>query len=113
MRYIDADVVIGKIINVRDSIPRKLRGHKYYEFGIEVENHTGNLIRGGLRKALRCINDTPTADVVKVVRCRDCRYFFQEPKPNDFAAKRYRYCTITGINVEYDGFCSYAERRSE
>lgn len=59
-RYIDADVAIKKILDIRDEIPRTIND----SFGKEITNHNVDLMRGGLRKALRCINDTPTADVV-------------------------------------------------
>ena len=51
------------------------------------------------------INDMPTADVVEVVRCKDCIYHIAE------------YCTrdIKGrTNMFYmtaDDFCSYGERK--
>ena len=65
MRYIDADAVIEKILKVRSEIPRTIRGSRG-----ETINRCGDLMRGGLRKALRCVNDTKTADVVPTDQLR-------------------------------------------
>ena len=49
----------------------------------------------------------PTADVVEVVRCKDCKY-----------SEKWRtvcYCKIWRIvhDMGEDGFCGYAERKEE
>lgn len=51
----------------------------------------------------------PTADVVEVVRCKDCRYAFHHPLG-------YIYCHRDGRNAyemvfKKDSFCSYGERK--
>lgn len=53
-----------------------------------------------------CCNFKNAADVVEVVRCRDCREYtpVEGGKP---------LCALHSIGVAYDDFCSYAERRSE
>ena len=65
-------------------------------------------IRGWLNKL---IDDTPTADVVEVVRCKDCKYAFHHPLG-------YIYCHRDGINAyemvfRKDSFCSYGERKDK
>lgn len=48
-------------------------------------------------------------DVVKVVRCKDCKYFRDD----------YRYCVLLGVDyfgdskVGENDFCSYGERREQ
>jgi len=55
--------------------------------------------------ALNQIVDLPSADVVEVVRCRDCiRY--------DTHDKRCRYWNH-GVGVDLNGFCSKGERRTD
>jgi hypothetical protein len=61
----------------------------------------------------RAVESCPTADVVEVVRCRDCKYGETST------------CPITGVElficrhghlnraVEKDHFCSYGERREQ
>lgn len=46
--------------------------------------------------------DSPTADVVEVVRCKDCKYFDQAEK----------YC-CDFLTAEEDGFCRWGERRTD
>ena len=51
-----------------------------------------------------CEKFTPTTDVVKVVRCKDCIY------AEESTVKRPVFCNKIGIyNGKYD-FCSYGER---
>jgi hypothetical protein len=60
-----------------------------------------------------CVNTTPTADVVKVVRCKDCEYccISTDPKTNISVQK----CGYVGFNpvqssqVSDDFYCSYGE----
>lgn len=48
--------------------------------------------------AIDCINVTPTADVVEVVRCKDCKYFSE-----------FQHCVILGF-CEPNEYCSRGER---
>ena len=59
MRLIDADELKRRILHERDKIPFYLPGATY-EFGIRKPNHHGNSMRGGIRKALRCMEQCPT-----------------------------------------------------
>lgn len=54
MRLINAFELKQRILEERDKIPLTLPG-SVYEFGIEKPNHYGNAMRGGIRKALRCM----------------------------------------------------------
>ena len=49
--------------------------------------------------AIQNIKDIPSADVVEVVRCKDCKY----RKKNTFCLHNMRY-------EDDNGFCSYGER---
>lgn len=51
----------------------------------------------------------PTADVVKVVRCKDCRMFVENKKA--FVAYYKRECK--NITVNPDDYCSYGERKEK
>lgn len=53
------------------------------------------------------INRAPAEDVVKVVRCRDCRYFTKGMA----VGMCYRVEDKPLIPVVYNHFCSYGERR--
>jgi hypothetical protein len=85
-RYIDADKLTNEIDEWLDSVGNVLvgKGMSYY----------GEL--------LGCIEDTPTADVVEVVRCKDCCY------ANDHAS----ICHYgVGREVKPDHYCGYGEKR--
>ena len=64
MRLIDANKVVKNIVTERDKIPYELVSEKPFKHG--------NSMRGGIRKALRCIEQAPTVDAVLVVRCEKC-----------------------------------------
>lgn len=49
------------------------------------------------------VESIPAADVVEVVRCKDCKHYYHGTCTNDFALNLMR---------END-YCSYGERRSE
>ena len=98
MRLIDANKVVKDIISERDKIPYELVSEKPFKHG--------NSMRGGIRKALRCIEQAPTVDAVHVVRCRECKYRF---KNNGHSKDG---CPIIDANIwmDDDDFCSHGER---
>lgn len=86
-RYIDADVLIDDLIHNRNFYPAMVSS---------------------------AIKNTPTADVVEVVRCKDCKYLYCLS-----AIDRQFYCRhhpqgLRGINIIEDNpYCSYGERKEE
>ena len=64
-RYINESILVKKLLEERDKIPLKIPG-ALYELVKEKPNHFGNAMRGGIKKALRCVYETPTANVVEV-----------------------------------------------
>lgn len=56
-----------------------------------------------------CVNTTPTADVVKVVRCKDCKHCkLQYPaKPKGEEAIEGYYCYFNREYVKPTHYCSY------
>lgn len=56
---------------------------------------------------LRRIKAIPSADVVEVVRCKDCKHIKEEHfniMPDGFS------CELSGLMVEPEHYCSYGER---
>ena len=104
MRLIDANEVVKAILAERDKIPRTVPAASYELISEKPFNH-GNSMRGGIRKALRCIEQAPTVDAVAVVRCKDCKHMIPQSHT--------RYCTVwNGANGMGDeGFCNYGEKR--
>ena len=93
MRLIDANRVVKDIISERDKIPYELVSEKPFKHG--------NSMRGGIRKALRCVEQAPTVDAVLVVRCQECKYRSKDG------------CPIIDANIwmDDDDFCSLGERK--
>ena len=56
------------------------------------------------------IDSIPTADVVEVVRCKDCKNWEVE-EDNGFYC--YETCVLSGFNTTCDDYCSYGERRTD
>lgn len=81
-RYIDADKVMEEI--------NRIGGHNLCEWEtIGV-------------KAL--IDRQPTADVVEVVRCKDCECYEEYPEKEDFDG----FCLIHECETDRNEFCSYS-----
>ena len=64
------------------------------------------LILNGIANIVRDENIAPAADVVEVVRCKDCKHA-KEYKNNFFCC----YYPVTPKSVSSDDFCSYGERK--
>jgi hypothetical protein len=101
LRLIDADALKENLIKERDTIP--LTKTERYGFGVEFPDNHGMSMRGGINKAFRCMEETPTIDAVPVVRCKDCVGYREEDGV----------CVAWEGFVRTDDFCSYGERRSD
>ena len=105
-RLVDANEVVKAILAERDKIPRTVSTAPY-ELGNEKPYHAGDQMRGGIRKALRCIEQAPTVDAVPVVRCRDCGHGMR-------CVDGYVRCSHPSgksILMKSSDFCSYGERK--
>lgn len=76
-RLIDAIDLVRRVLEERDQVRTEVVPR--YGFGIPVPDQFGQAMIGGIRKALRQIETSPTVDAVEVVRCKDCMYYAAEP----------------------------------
>ena len=63
------------------------------------------------RMCVNRINRAPTADVVEIIRCRDCQHYIDG---KCYVSNRKRTFTYD-VNIHHrkaDDFCSYGERRT-
>ena len=104
-RLIDANAVVKAILAERDKIPRTVPTAPY-ELGTEKPFRAGDQMRGGIRKALRCIEQAPTVDAVSVVRCRECKQ--GEVDDPDFPDQYYCHAGCGWNNGDF--YCAYGER---
>lgn len=105
MRLIDADALKEKILKERDAIPTTVI--ERYSFGVPTPNHHGESMRGGIKKALRCMEQTPTIDAVPVVRCKDCVHGdIDDPdSPDEY------YCYAGHMWNNANHYCADGERK--
>ena len=106
MRIIDANEVVKNIVAERDKIPRTITTAPY-ELGTEKPYHAGDQMRGGIRKALRCIEQAPTVDAIPVVRCRECKQ--GEVDDPDFPDQYYCHAGCGWNKGNF--YCAYGERK--
>ena len=83
-RYIDADALIAEYDRVHVGAP------------------------GGARKLMV---DAPAADVVEVVRCKDCKYYFDGCCYVSNRTNKGLYPRVNIHSRGRDDFCSYGERK--
>ena len=56
-------------------------------------------------EAVISVRRMPAADVVKVVRCRDCKYH------EDTHVTGFEHCCLYGLTMRHNDFCSYGKRK--
>ena len=97
MRLIDANEVVENIVAERDKIPYELVSGKPFKHG--------NSMRGGIRKALHCVEQAPTVDAVAVVRCFECEKHYESNGEH--------YCNFWRMYCpdDSDFFCKAGERK--
>lgn len=71
--------IIAAILQERDAIPLLIVKDRYLPY--REPNQHGNAMRGGLRKALRIIEQAPVVDAIEVVRCKDCIHRWDDVCP--------------------------------
>lgn len=90
-------------------MPRYIDANKIKLTGLTFED-INNEVYFSLSDVRKAIEQTPTADVVEVVRCKDCKYW---------GGETYGYiCNAwSGINTKNytkpGEFCSYGERKEQ
>lgn len=62
-------------------------------------------------KARKLIEDAPTVEAVEIVRCRDCKYYYDHGANRDCCCHRSK-CgkQVFYIKFKADDFCSYGEK---
>ena len=58
----------------------------------------------GVNDAIKAIDSIPSADVVSVVRCKDCKYYY------NINPERIATANIICHQMHENDYCSYAER---
>ena len=90
-RYIDADKLV-----------------EYQEHAWDWDTVNGIETAIALRQVISDIRHEPTADVVEVVRCKDCKFWQTDWKTS---YDGYHYCSMVDIVVDGDFYCKDGERK--
>ena len=63
-------------------------------------------------KARKLIEDAPSVEAVEIVRCRDCKYYYDYGVNRDYCCNRSKYGKqVFDVKFKADDFCSYGERK--
>ena len=76
-----------------------------------IDNQNAEVIAGCVDITRRTIEARPTVDAIKVIRCKDCKYYKQETKGDYFRCQVFNGAYEHGFPTEEDDFCSYGEKR--
>lgn len=78
-----------------------------------VENAPIELFQSEWEEIEKAINTAPAADVVPVVRCKDCKHFNHERMEceNEAVSTDHEGGAQYSLNFWLDDFCSYGERK--
>ena len=62
-----------------------------------------------------CVKTTPTADVVEIIRCKDCRNYYEYDDFDRSSGQFYKAkeCNRLQCDLGECGFCSYGERKDK
>ena len=84
---------------------REKRGREMSKRYIDADKYKQDLIQVGFLPALvvRVLDKQPTADVVDVVRCKDCKHYKDE----------HSNCWLMRVKMMPSDYCSYGERRED
>ena len=97
-RYIDADTLNEKMY------------HEAFEEDSDMQKwDDGCWIRYKMFE--NAIASVPTADVVEVVRCKDCKWYDMTDPCGTLTPNAHRCKRVTRLWMEEDGFCDKGERR--
>lgn len=92
----------------RESIYRKIKTHTN-PYGKPTLDYKSGV------KVLDMIKQEPAADVVEVVRCKDCKYRYSYDGFDRNRQETYEANDCWRLHEDFgdDGFCSYGERREQ
>lgn len=79
---------------------------------VQTLNEQGwNITRIDYKRMDRVLFEMPTADVVEVVRCKDCEFWQTDWIPNTGGDRGCHYCEMMDSFTEPLNYCGCAERK--
>lgn len=75
----------------------------------DIKHNNGDITTANcVLKAVSVLNEIPAADVVEVVRCRDCKHFTK-----GMAIGMCKRISDKPINMPYNNYCGFGKRRCD
>lgn len=112
--YIDEYIRKNDVYNLKNAFSSLIKEESTKHDGIEwvIYNRASE---SALNMIERGVQEIPAADVVEVVRCKDCAHVNVEVR--DYAMYLPKqcelYCELDELPVKPDDFCSYGERKED
>lgn len=122
MRLIDADALVQMLENDAKHMEDPVGRAWTYAAINDIKNApTADVVDKALYKRLlensviiaAALNSYQTADMVEVVRCKDCKWFDMTEPCGTIAPNAHRCKRVTRLWMDDDAFCSYGERRED
>ncbi|MBR4152078.1 MAG: hypothetical protein IKT98_03895 [Selenomonadaceae bacterium] len=82
-----------------------LEDRREAEHGLDLKERTN--IQDGFEAGQIVMANYPAADVVEVVRCKDCFYYYVGEN-ND---ETWEWCSLDRHDTQSDGFCAWGARK--
>jgi hypothetical protein len=106
--YIEREAILDSLRESR----KELQGI-YQRLKLPVEKQLCSAEILTFQECIFRVKDAPTADVVPVVRCKDCKHYtnidtYRNPPRLDFY-----WCNKFGTITKENDYCNYGERRCE
>lgn len=76
-------------------------------------NSNAPIISRTYQAVLHMVEHLPTADVVPVVRCKDCKYYYRADKDTCLCTHKKNLTFKTALTISREHYCSYGKRRCE
>lgn len=111
-RYIDADALLDTVFEVHCKECESRKGIKNGKLKVIYEVGEAPCKSCGVNDMREYLEDAPTADVVEVVRCKDCKW--QDKGKNECESwNMCRHNVIEYFAIYDEHFCEWGERRED
>lgn len=85
-----------------------------YDGSVAVHGDNDNLFADGIDYAMDIIKDIKTADVISVIRCKDCKWYWRDKLKGGFCRKSGAAMWSPGLpydELKPDDYCSRAQKK--